>query len=165
MSVMSKGASVAAALMLLSTAAAAQDAVQATTPEEAEEAARTAAQTPAESAVEEQRAQEQRVAPEDPVVFNGGISLEERAAAPEEGTKLEFFVADGAYLSDVHVVVADDSGQELVNTVTDGPWLILDLPDGEYNVQASLGDDLVQSGQITVDSRAEKFGYMFPAEN
>jgi hypothetical protein len=162
---MSKRGSMLAVMMMLSTAAAAQDAVQATTPEEAEEATQTAVQTPQESAVEDARAATQRVAPEDPVVFNGGISLEERASAPEEGTKLEFFLTGGPYLSDVHVVVADDAGHELVNTVTDGPWLILDLPDGQYNVQASLNEDQVQSGMITVDGRSESFGYMFSEEN
>jgi hypothetical protein len=61
--------------------------------------------------------------------------------------------------------VEDDSGNQLVNTVTDGPWLILDLPEGQYDVQASIGEDQVQSGMITVDSRSEKFGYMFSEEN
>jgi len=150
-----------ALVMALSTAALAQ-APQATTPDEAQSAAQTAAQNP----IDEARAQQQRVAPDDPVVFNGGISLEERASAPDEGTKLEFFVADdGAYLSDVQVIVEDAEGDEIVNTVTDGPWLILDLPEGEYNVQASLGSGKVQSGKITVDSRSESFGYMFPSEH
>lgn len=107
----------------------------------------------------------QATTPEGPVVFNGGISLEERASAPEEGTKLEFFLAGGPYLSDVHVVVADEQGNELVNTITRGPWLILDLPDGQYSVHASLNDQQVQSGMITVDSRSEVFGYMFSEEN
>lgn len=101
----------------------------------------------------------------DPVVFNGGISLEERASAPQEGTKLEFFLSSGPYLSAVHVVVADAAGNALVDTVTDGPWLILDLPDGQYRVQASLGPDQVQGGMITVDSREETFSYMFAEEN
>ncbi|HEY0963733.1 MAG TPA: carboxypeptidase-like regulatory domain-containing protein [Pseudomonadales bacterium] len=138
----------------------AQVAPRATAPEEAQRAAQTAAQNP----VDEQRAEEQRVAPEDPIVFNGGIGLQERASAPQEGTKLEFFVASGAYLSDVNVRVEDDSGNEIVNTVTDGPWLILDLPDGQYNVHASFGGG-AQSGQITVDGRAQQYGYLLPVEN
>lgn len=150
-----------AAFALLGSAAVAQVAPQATTPEEAQQAAQTAAQHP----IDEQRAEQQRIAPEDPIVFNGGISLEERASAPKEGTKLEFFVSDGAYLSEVQVVVADIDGNEIVSTVTEGPWLILDLPDGQYNVQASIGERLTQSSQITVDSRAESYGYMFPSEN
>ena len=96
------------------------------------------------------------------VLFSGGISLEERAAAPAEGTKLEFFAGGGAYLSDVHVVVEDSSGTELVNTVTAGPWLILDLPEGTYNVQASLSSDEVQSGMIEVGGTTQQYGYMFP---
>lgn len=144
-----------AALLLLSSAAAlAQPAVQPTAPDEIEDTV----QHPADEA----RAETQRIAPDDPVVFNGGITIEERASAPEEGTKLEFFAQGGPYVSDVHVRVADSAGNELVNTVTDGPWLILDLPDGEYNVFASLDDGSAQSGKIQVDSRAEAYGYMFP---
>jgi hypothetical protein len=161
---MTKRGSIAAMLTLASAVALAQEAPQATTPEEADKATLTGAQTPDEIAAEAARAQMQRVAPEDPVVFNGGISLEERAGAPDEGTKLEFFLGSGAYLSDVQVTVADAEGNELVNTVTDGPWLILDLPDGQYNVQARLDDEQVQSGMITVDSRAQKFGYVFAEE-
>jgi hypothetical protein len=156
---MLKRGSITAVLLAVSltggAAALAQQATRETAPGETQEAF--------EQAVDEAREATQRLA-EKPIVFNGGISLEERAAAPQEGTKLEFFLKEGAYLSDVHVVVADEAGEELVNTVTDGPWLILDLPDGQYNVQASLGEDSVQSGKITVDSRTESFGYMFPSE-
>jgi type 1 fimbria pilin len=104
-------------------------------------------------------------APDDEhVLFSGGISLEERAAAPDAGTRLEFFTASGAYLSDVHVVVEDSSGAELVDTVTEGPWLILDLPNGTYNVQASFEQDNRQSGMIEVGDTAQgQYGYMFPS--
>lgn len=129
----------------------------ATTPEEAQQAPQTATQHP----LDEARAESQRVAPLDPVVFNGGIGLHERASAPTEGTKLEFFLESGAYVSDVHVVVADAEGQQLVNTVTEGPWLILDLPDGEYSVRASF-EGHTESSWIGVSSRAETIGYMFP---
>ncbi len=79
-------------------------------------------------------------APEDKhALYSGGISLEERAAAPDAGTKLEFFTAEGAYLSDVHVVVADSEGTELVDTVT-------------------------ESGKIEVDGTAQKYGYMLPTQ-
>jgi hypothetical protein len=104
-------------------------------------------------------------APEDKhVLYSGGISLEERAAAPDAGTKLEFFTAGGAYLSDVHVVVEDDEGTELVDTVTEGPWLILDLPEGSYNVRASFEGEGLQSGKIQVDGTAQKYGYMLPTQ-
>jgi hypothetical protein len=152
-----RGSSAALLLLMpvmMSATATAQPAALPTAPDEIEETV----QDPADEA----RAEAQRIAPEDPVVFNGGISLEERASAPDEGTKLEFFLKGGPYVSDVHVVVEDSSGNELVNTVTDGPWLILDLPDGEYQVHASLGDDNAQGGKIQVDSRSEAFGYMFP---
>jgi hypothetical protein len=94
-------------------------------------------------------------------VFNGGIGTDEREMAPEEGTRLVFFASSGSYLSGVQVQVEDMNGRELVNIQTRGPWLILDLPTGQYQLQASLGDN-TQGGVFSVggDSPAE-YGYMF----
>ena len=79
------------------------------------------------------------------IISNGGITIAERESAPAEGSKLSFFVRAGNYLSNVTVVVRNQAGEELVNTVTDGPWLILDLPNGSYQVIATLsnGEDRV----------------------
>lgn len=98
---------------------------------------------------------------QDRVIFNGGISLEERMTAPTTGTKLVFFVRAGNFLSDVQVVVKDQSGQELVNTVSKGPWLILDLPAGRYRVSASIDSGETQSVEIAVENRPQEFGFMF----
>jgi len=72
------------------------------------------------------------LAAQSPIIWTGGITLEEREAAPAGGTRLEFFVTGGHYLSSIQVVVTDDSGREIVNTTTTGPWLILDLAPGTY---------------------------------
>lgn len=98
---------------------------------------------------------------QDRVLFNGGISLEERMSAPATGTKLTFFVRAGNFLSNVSVVVKDQSGQELVNTVTRGPWLILDLPAGRYQVSASIDSGETQSLVIAVDDKPQEIGFMF----
>lgn len=98
------------------------------------------------------------------VIWTGGVSLEERAAAPAEGTKLQFFGREGNYLSDVTVVVKDADGRELVNTMTLGPWLILDLPPGRYSVLATLQNGVAQGGIIDVDGSRQEFGYRFSSE-
>lgn len=95
------------------------------------------------------------------VLFNGGISREERANAPATGTKLVFFVRAGNFLSDVNVIVKNEAGQEMVNTVTRGPWLILDLPAGRYQVNASLDSGEMQSLMIDVDGTPKEIGFMF----
>lgn len=97
-----------------------------------------------------------------PVIWSGGITVDEREAAPTEGTKLEFFVSSGSYLSKITVSIKDSGGREVVNTVTDGPWLILNLQPGTYTVMASRQNGDTQGGEINVTGGQEMFSYMFP---
>lgn len=95
------------------------------------------------------------------VAWNGGITSEERQSAPTTGTKLVFFVEAGNFLSDVNVLVKDMDGKVLVDMVSKGPWLILDLPAGQYRVRAEVDGD-AQGGMITVEEGiSREFGYMF----
>ncbi len=99
------------------------------------------------------------------ILFNGGISLDERESAPLTGTKLEFVVSSGSFLSDINVSVTDSAGKEVVNAKTKGPWLVLDLDPGNYIVYAQRDNDDGQGGVITVAGKSEeseKFTFMFP---
>ena len=104
------------------------------------------------------------VTAQDVVVFNGGVGADERASAPATGTRLVFFVDTGNFLAGVQVVVKNDSGTEVVNTVTKGPWLILNLPNGRYRVIATRNANDVQGGYIDVDGSNKEFAYMFKAQ-
>ena len=95
------------------------------------------------------------------VVWSGGVGVDERENAPVEGTKLVFFVRGGDFLSGVTVVIKDASGREVVNAVSNGPWMVLNLPDGVYSVRASLGDKNAQGGRIEIKGKNQEFGYMF----
>lgn len=95
------------------------------------------------------------------ITFNGGVSFEERQTAPDSGTKLVFFVKSGSYLSDVQVRVVNAAGKELVNTLSQGPWLILNLPAGEYSVTAQTEDHGTQSLKIQVSADSQEFGFRF----
>lgn len=97
---------------------------------------------------------------QDLVLYNGGVGIGEREEAPKDGVKLEFFAENGAFVAMVDVTVKDSAGEVLVDTVTDGPWLILDLPQGQYTVHAELEDD-AESTFIDVNTGNEKFGYEF----
>ena len=99
---------------------------------------------------------------QDMILFNGGIGADERESAPEAGTRLVFFVESGSYLSDVSVTVENMSGEELMNTRTNGPWLILDLPAGEYQIRAEVDQDRAQGGVIVVnEGKSQEFAYRF----
>lgn len=102
------------------------------------------------------------LAAQSPILWTGGITLEERYAASAGGTWPELFVTGGHYLSSIKVVVTDDSGREIVNTTTAGPWLIFDLAPGTYQVQAARRNGDTQGGTISVSGDGGKYTFMFP---
>jgi hypothetical protein len=102
-------------------------------------------------------------AQEGAVVWTGGIGVEERDSAPKDGTKLVFFADGGKFLSNVQVVVKDAGGKEVVNAKSTGPWMVLKLEPGTYNVRATLGEQ-AQGGRIEVTAGNQEFAYMFKAQ-
>ena len=101
---------------------------------------------------------------EEVVVWNGGISIEERENAPAIGTKLVFFTQSGSLVSDVKVLIKDSAGNEVLDMMTQGPWLILKLPKGRYSVLAQWQEAEPQGSNIDVDESRQVFGYMFRPE-
>jgi hypothetical protein len=100
------------------------------------------------------------LAQDDYITWNGGVGIDDRAKAPTEGTKLVFFSEQGLYIAGLHVTLKDNEGKVLVDTTGEGPWMILDLPDGTYTVLAEY-QGFKQGGEIVVDEESEVFGYQF----
>ena len=50
----------------------------------------------------------------------------------------------GAYLSDVHLTIIDAHRQTVLDTVMDGPWLLVNLPSGGYTVSAAMESTTLQ---------------------
>lgn len=71
---------------------------------------------------------------------SGGIGQngvqEMKAAASAYSAGLTFANPSGAYLANVSVTIKDGQGKELLSTVTQGPMLLVDLPPGNYTVDA-----------------------------
>lgn len=55
--------------------------------------------------------------------------------------KLIFSNKRGEYLSDVIVKILDWNEKTILTTVSNGPWLFIDLPTGVYDLEASLKGD------------------------
>lgn len=76
--------------------------------------------------------------------ITGGVGTDEQAeiaALVQQGYSLRATFAEkgsGAFLADVHVVLADAAGRTLVETTTDGPDFIARLPEGTYRISADL---------------------------
>lgn len=73
----------------------------------------------------------------------------------EFNLKLVFALKSGAYLSDVHTVIADTKGRTLLDTTSDGPWLMTRLPAGSYQVVASSAG-VTKKRQVSVTANAMK---------
>ena len=73
---------------------------------------------------------------------SGGVGTDSidrlSALAGDFNLKLVFALNSGSYVSDVGVVIANAAGKTLLDTRSDGPWLLARLPAGQYQVIATL---------------------------
>lgn len=75
---------------------------------------------------------------------SGGVTSDEIAMINSEKSQYPLSIltvaqGSGAYLADVHVRITDAQSQQVLETTMDGPYLLVDLPAGRYQVEATLG--------------------------
>lgn len=95
--------------------------------------------------------------------WTGGVGVAEREQAPDYNTRIEFFVSSGSYLAGIDYTLYDASGQPIVGGQSDGPWVYVQLPAGDYRVEAirpASGD--AQSADFTVTGGVTSVGLRFP---
>jgi hypothetical protein len=80
--------------------------------------------------------------------------------AKDFNLKLVFAMKSGEYLSDVKVSITDATGRTVLDAVSEGPWFLARLPQGNYRVTASSSGNaiaqrvMVDGGRLsTVDFR------------
>ncbi len=81
--------------------------------------------------------------------ISGGIGSDESQALKAESARypLSLVFSSGKsdeYLADVRVVVKDQAGKTLLNTVSGGPLMLIRLPAGKYEVSAVSGTRALQ---------------------
>lgn len=71
--------------------------------------------------------------------WSGGAGAESREAAPTDlNATFEFFARDGSFLSGIDAVISRvDGGEVMLEVMTEGPWLMVDLPAGYYRIEAT----------------------------
>jgi hypothetical protein len=84
---------------------------------------------------------------------SGGVGTEEVATLSDEKKRYALAIltaaqGSGSFLADVRIRISDAQSKLLLDTVMDGPWLLVDLPAGRYQVEASR-NDLVQKKFVT----------------
>ena len=74
--------------------------------------------------------------------ISGGVgadSIEKlNAHSKDFNLRLVFAMTSGDYLSDVGVSIKDASGRTLLQTTSDGPWFLIKLPAGNYQIVATF---------------------------
>lgn len=83
----------------------------------------------------------------------GGVGVGEReeleGRLSDYNLHLIFALEDeGKYLGRVDVTILDPSGATVLETTTDGPWLLARLPEGHYTVRATTRGETLEK---TVD--------------
>jgi len=72
---------------------------------------------------------------------SGGVGTEamDRLRSMEKDFKLKpiFALNTGAYLADINVTIVDASNKVLLDTMSEGPWLLAKLPAGNYQISAT----------------------------
>lgn len=56
---------------------------------------------------------------------------------------------DAAFVSEVHVVIWNEKDNKVLETTTDGPWLIANLPAGDYTIKATF-ENVTKTKTITL---------------
>lgn len=92
--------------------------------------------------------------------MSGGVSQTEREILKDRGKgytlKLIFSSKRGEYLSNVIVKVLDQKNQTILLTVSNGPWLFIDLPTGTYKIEASFRADRKRLSLIKIEQGKQK---------
>lgn len=95
----------------------------------------------------------------DVTFLSGGIGQQERdalRALDDYNVRVALTRADGAYLSDIHVVVEDADGKPLIDTTTRGPIFLAELAPGRYRIQASTDGRTTERRVIDVPTERDQ---------
>ncbi len=88
---------------------------------------------------------------------SGGVGADSidqlNALSKDFNLKLVFAMNSGNYVSDVAVAITDPAGKTLLNTTSNGPWLLTRLPAGTYKIVATFAGTAV-TRQTTVGATA-----------
>lgn len=101
-------------------------------------------------------------------LVSGGVGQTERAIIDQNedayNTKLVYTGEGGMYLSDVSVIIKDAKGNEVVNTVTEGPILLTDLKPGRYSV-VSAAEGFTKKQTINTGEKLKTYTIRFPVKD
>lgn len=97
--------------------------------------------------------------------ISGGIGEEDLESLEMEQRdyrlKMMFTTLDGSYLADIEVLVMDHLKNTILTTHSSGPVMLLNLPSGVYQVQASYGLETVSKQVQSVPNHLNTVYFRF----
>jgi hypothetical protein len=91
---------------------------------------------------------------------SGGVSEEQAAAFKQARSGYPLSIellqksADrNQFTADAQVIVSDSAGNVLLNAKSDGPYMLVRVPPGQYRVQATLNGRTVEAKPVTVGAQ------------
>lgn len=97
-------------------------------------------------------------------VVSGGVGMEAREQlrqrAEDYELKLVFAATpSGDYLAEIPVTITDRRGNKVVEAVSEGPWMYVELPSGAYTVRADHAGQ-TQTRQVSVRAGSQRTLYV-----
>ncbi|HID83382.1 MAG TPA: hypothetical protein EYH06_00135 [Chromatiales bacterium] len=100
---------------------------------------------------------------------SGGISIEEEQALAEMAKdftlKVVMALRCGDYLNNINVLILDKDGKIVLESVTDGPILYVNLQPGKYKVLASAHGEQYKKNVRIKSGRQSQIVYYWPIES
>lgn len=92
--------------------------------------------------------------------LSGGVGQSEREALKDMGKdyplKLIFSNRNGEYLAGVMVKILDQKDKPIFTTISDGPWLFINIPPGTYNMEVNFKGKQKRISQIKIEKGSQK---------
>lgn len=102
--------------------------------------------------------------------LSGGIGKDEAGAVEQASRQwpltLEFAVREGqhaVFTADVHVLVRDAQGRTILETISEGPYLLARLQPGHYTVEARRQGHALQRKVVVRPGRPARAVLVWPA--
>lgn len=86
------------------------------------------------------------------------------ALAGQFNLKLVFALQSGNYVTDVKVVIADAKGKTLLDATSAGPWFLVKLPAGNYQIVATFEGKTVKRPVTVGKAKLQTVDFRWAAE-
>lgn len=82
--------------------------------------------------------------------LSSGVGKDERVARADYSLLLTFAEAKGPYIAQVKVEIRAAAGKTVLQAESEGPWLFVNLPPGDYKVVATRANGAKTSATFTI---------------